>query len=407
VSERARDSALDSDPTARGAGRSFAYDVAISYAAADFTFAESLAALLERRGLRVFFDRHQSAALCGAELCARLDNVFEEESRAIVIVGSRAYGMSEWTSRELAAAKRRITDAHDAGCVLPVSVDGAWIPGLERLAHIRLRPPNQPALNEDELAELLFAKLRPPLAAPVSRPESSAPMTQWHPSPQKNERLSVQPNVSLNATGGSGGVVSRVDSRTRVDNRKGLGAVGIVFILVVVTSAVGVMAWMAFDFVRNAPRNADGTVTILGIPLPPSITSAIQPTEPPEEAITRSAANENERAERPEPETSTTQDTPAGAPTTQALQGLWVCSNGARVTFTETRRVAITRSGPQGEQIFEDSPFVTWKAAPYAFVAARTIRVGDSEADLELTEDGRQIRLIGGMVHMDCHKQRF
>jgi hypothetical protein len=85
------------------------------------------------------------------------------------------------------------------------------------------------------------------------------------------------------------------------------------------------------------------------------------------------------------------------APTTAELQGLWVCP-GSSFLFTETGKV--TRSSSVGAD-----PFPKWVEQPYRFISARTLKVGDFEAQLELDDAGTRLRALGAAKIYSCKKR--
>lgn len=107
----------------------FKYDVALSYAGEDRSYAADLARRLRRAGVSVFFDRHQAARLWGKELPEYLHRVYWEEARYCVMFVSKHYARKRWTIHERRAAQARAAGATD-DYILPVRIDDTIIDGL-------------------------------------------------------------------------------------------------------------------------------------------------------------------------------------------------------------------------------------------------------------------------------------
>jgi len=123
-----------------------------------------------------------------------------------------------------------------------------------------------------------------------------------------------------------------------------------------------------------------------------------------------SPANDDEAAEKDEGEEAKAELAPgpasatSGAPNRGQLEGVWNCKYNSQYTtiiFTEMGRVTMTRKPSKVEQL------KAWNEAPYEFVSDRTMKVGDSSAQLELSADEQKLRLIVGGYIFNCTKSTF
>jgi hypothetical protein len=131
-----------------------AYDVCLSFAGEDRAYVEAVAAELCDRGISVFYDKYEEAALWGKNLYQHLDDVYRHKARYCVIFVSAAYATKAWAKHELASAQARAI-AENREYVLPVRLDATVIPGLPPVvAYIDARS-HVPV----ELAELIASKL--------------------------------------------------------------------------------------------------------------------------------------------------------------------------------------------------------------------------------------------------------
>lgn len=103
------------------------YDVALSYASPDRSFAQQLADELRGSGFSVFVDRDEQAKLAGNDLIDRLAAIYGEATLCVPLV-SASYVANEWTDVERRFMQER--DRKEPGCVVPVLLDETPLPGL-------------------------------------------------------------------------------------------------------------------------------------------------------------------------------------------------------------------------------------------------------------------------------------
>jgi TIR domain len=107
----------------------FDYDVALSYAGEDREYVGQVAAQLQQRDIRIFYDEYAAAQLWGNDLYVLLDEVYRKRARFAVIFISRHYASKPWTHHERQSAQARALTEVDP-YLLPVRLDDSELPGL-------------------------------------------------------------------------------------------------------------------------------------------------------------------------------------------------------------------------------------------------------------------------------------
>jgi hypothetical protein len=138
--------------------RAFEYDVALSFAGEDRGHAEAIAELLKDRGVRVFYDLFEQAALWGKDLYQHLQTVYRDQARFCVIFVSAAYAKKLWTRHELQQAQARAL-TENAEYILPVRLDQTALPGLNfTIGYLDGR-----AYDATTIVDMLLKKLMEPV----------------------------------------------------------------------------------------------------------------------------------------------------------------------------------------------------------------------------------------------------
>lgn len=112
-----------------GSGKTFEYDIALSFAGEDRSYVEQVAQLLRDRHVRVFYDEFAIAETWGADLYEFLDEVYRKKSRFAVVFISRHYADKTWTTHERQSAQARALNELGP-YLLPVRLDDSELPGL-------------------------------------------------------------------------------------------------------------------------------------------------------------------------------------------------------------------------------------------------------------------------------------
>jgi hypothetical protein len=132
----------------------FEYDIALSFAGEDRERAEALAAKLKSSGIKVFYDRYETAQLWGRDLYQHLQEVYRDKAQFCVIFVSDAYARKLWTRHELKQAQARAFREHGE-YILPLRLDDTEIPGLNAtIGYVDLR-----SVGVDEIHQLILRKL--------------------------------------------------------------------------------------------------------------------------------------------------------------------------------------------------------------------------------------------------------
>ena len=107
----------------------FEYDVALSFAAEDRATADKFADLLKSKGIKVFYDKYEPAAMWGKDLVDHLVNIYARKARYCVLFISRHYPLSKWTEEErMSAQERAFRDANEY--ILLILLDDVEVPGI-------------------------------------------------------------------------------------------------------------------------------------------------------------------------------------------------------------------------------------------------------------------------------------
>ena len=76
------------------------YDVALSFAGEDRSYAEALRTALKRRNVEVFYDSDEKANLWGQNLYTNLSELYQNRARFCVMFISKDYAAKLWTNHE-------------------------------------------------------------------------------------------------------------------------------------------------------------------------------------------------------------------------------------------------------------------------------------------------------------------
>jgi hypothetical protein len=143
------------------------YDVALSFAGEDRIYVEAVATELRSRGIKVFYDKFEEAALWGKDLYQHLSKVYGKEATFCVIFASRHYAEKLWAKHELRSAQDRAFRENQE-YILPARFDDTELPGvLSTVGYIDLS-----SRTPVDLADLICSKL---VAAGASVPSKGPP----------------------------------------------------------------------------------------------------------------------------------------------------------------------------------------------------------------------------------------
>jgi hypothetical protein len=134
----------------------YRYDVAISFAGPERTFAEELASAVRQGGFEVFYDGFYPEQLWGKDLVTFFDNIYRKDSRFCVMFVSSEYAARIWTNHERRSAQARALQEKGQEYILPIRIDDTELDGLPpTVGHLKIADH-----SIAEIAALLLKKLR-------------------------------------------------------------------------------------------------------------------------------------------------------------------------------------------------------------------------------------------------------
>lgn len=115
------------------------FDVLISFAGMERSYARAIYDIATENGLRVFLDEEFQHEIWGKNLVEYLDTTYRERGKFVLALLSRAYREKVFTKVERRAAFDRMIN-ESVEYLLPVKVDDSWVDGLPRAtAYIDIR----------------------------------------------------------------------------------------------------------------------------------------------------------------------------------------------------------------------------------------------------------------------------
>lgn len=105
------------------------YDIVLSFAGEDRSYAEDLKNALDTRNIKTFYDKDEKATLLGKDLYSFLSNLYQHEARYCVMLISTNYAKKRWTTHERQSAQARAFTENEE-YILPIRLDDTQIPGL-------------------------------------------------------------------------------------------------------------------------------------------------------------------------------------------------------------------------------------------------------------------------------------
>ena len=110
----------------------YTYEVALSFAGEDRSFADAVAKGLRDAGVKVFYDDFYAEDLWGEDLAVKLREVYHSSSQFCIMIISEHYVDKMWPSHERQQAIERMISERGKAYVLPVRLNGfnGEVPGL-------------------------------------------------------------------------------------------------------------------------------------------------------------------------------------------------------------------------------------------------------------------------------------
>jgi hypothetical protein len=134
----------------------FPFDVVISYANEDIIFSESLAAMLQARGVKVYIDKYFKTELWGKNLDQQFTKVFQDYALFCIIFISKNYFGKYYPNLEFKAAMARASKEPNKEYILPIKLDDTdisnWLPKINWIDGRKT--------SAEDITEMIIKKLR-------------------------------------------------------------------------------------------------------------------------------------------------------------------------------------------------------------------------------------------------------
>lgn len=133
------------------------FDVAISFAGAERSYAKKLATFLRDTGASVFYDAFYPEELWGKNLVDLFDEIYRKRARYCVIFVSKEYKERMWANHERQSAQARALEEKGTEYILPIKVDDTELPGMPpTIGYLSL------GVGIKKIGEVLIKKLQKP-----------------------------------------------------------------------------------------------------------------------------------------------------------------------------------------------------------------------------------------------------
>ncbi len=131
------------------------FDVAISFAGTERSYAEELANKVKTAGFEVFYDKFFPEDLWGKNLAEFFYEIYSKRSRYCVIFVSNEYLNREWTVHERRSAQERMLKEKGNEYILPIKVEDVELPGIPTtIGYLPI------GIGIDKIADTLLKKLK-------------------------------------------------------------------------------------------------------------------------------------------------------------------------------------------------------------------------------------------------------
>ncbi|MGA7493623.1 MAG: TIR domain-containing protein [Syntrophobacteraceae bacterium] len=155
----------------------YKYEVAISFAGEDRTFAEAVAKGLRDAGVEVFYDNFYAADLWGEDLSTKLREIYHDSSEFCIMLLTQHYVDKMWTSFERQQAIERLIKQKGQAYVLPVRLGGfsGEVPALSGMIGYLSVQENEPEKVVNAFLEKIGRKSPTRETAPSFKAETPKP----------------------------------------------------------------------------------------------------------------------------------------------------------------------------------------------------------------------------------------
>jgi hypothetical protein len=140
----------------------YEFDVTLSFAGENRDYVEKVASVLEKEGVKVFYDKFEQADLWGKDLGIHFDYVYRKSAKYCIPFISEFYKKKVWTNYEIRTAIARAIESNEE-YILPARFDDTEIEGIRpTLGYIDLRD-----FTPEKFAALIIQKLKREPGKPI------------------------------------------------------------------------------------------------------------------------------------------------------------------------------------------------------------------------------------------------
>ena len=105
------------------------FDIALSFAGEDREYVDKVASILKTKGVSVFYDKFEEAALWGKNIYEYLCDIYQNKALYTIMFISEHYNKKMWTNHERQSMQSRAFQENQE-YILPARFDDTVIPGL-------------------------------------------------------------------------------------------------------------------------------------------------------------------------------------------------------------------------------------------------------------------------------------
>src|SRR5690606_1305684 len=115
------------------------FEIALSFAGEDREYIDRVATLLQKDGIKIFYDSFEEENLWGKNLYDYLSDIYQNKAKFTIMFISEHYAKKLWTNHERQAMQARAFQERQE-YILPARFDDTEIPGvLPTVGYISLK----------------------------------------------------------------------------------------------------------------------------------------------------------------------------------------------------------------------------------------------------------------------------
>lgn len=133
------------------------FEIALSFAGEDRAYVDEVATLLQKEGIKIFYDLFEEASLWGKNLYDYLSEIYQNKAKFTIMFISEYYARKLWTNHERQAMQARAFQESQE-YILPARFDETQIPGvLLTVGYISLKSKSPSDFVETIKKKLVFS----------------------------------------------------------------------------------------------------------------------------------------------------------------------------------------------------------------------------------------------------------